>query len=146
MPRKLVVVLIRFVCYRGDMKFIYAIYAMGLMACGPDLLEPGTYNVRIQYTRDDWPQSRAGEISHAKWHIQDMPWRLRVEGGHTTFKGAQEQGHLVFDRTDDFSSFRVDIDPSEDGHSFFAHGVITLTLCNNEHCQTLYTNADIRSD
>lgn len=137
----------------------YVIILLFLSGCGSPILEPGKYEVQVQYANDaacepadehpgnqvgslpdncsnEWPLSNAGSISDAVWSISEDggKYNMKVEGGSTDVNGRETGGTVVFAKDtlsecSVVSTFYTKLIPNKEGNKFSGWGVIWTAFC-----------------
>jgi hypothetical protein len=116
-----------------------------LSACGDGVaLRPGVYDVQITYTVDQWPVSRAGEVSSAEWEINvnEGLYTIQVVDGWSRYQGWNRGGQIIFEKfADNCSGTDVFITLHPDGRkAFVGSGHTVVAFCESN--TALLTSAD----
>ncbi len=123
--------------------------ALGATACGGPVLEPGSYEVDVTYTRDDLAMDRELTTSRVEWLILEADQLYTLEVGATRVHGTVDGETLVFTSAtpapfcpEISDLYRLVLIPGDDARSFVGSGSVTIGFCNGA---TMRTEVDVES-
>jgi hypothetical protein len=123
------------------MRYLVSLFCLLFVACGSGpLLEAGTYDVTVTYTRDDLARDPTDlRVTDAVWFVseKEKEYNLKVAGAVTDVDGEEEDNKVVFleqKTKNDYdcerveSYFLVELYPTDEGTEFDGEGTIRIDL------------------